>query len=524
MAIPQPRELFDENPVQNFEALKSVITSVLAEHDAWKSQGVEFVQKRGAVKSEYAQSLELLTKSGVSPDLVKEWTLGTPIPQTPVQYTGITPYNYEPAVLMIVPKELKIRNSTVRVKGIGQGLEYRRVTGVSNSTAANALSPFFSSVSNTVTVNGVTLNRPPLISYSGDTTFKPYVELGFTDTVAVQQQFAAQGFTDARALSHLSLIWAHVLGEERAMLNGRSTVLSVASLSGTAANDATVTNTGLPGAAVTAAYLTVSSSAGESKAITLTGTPTTVANQGVKITSLTGVPSGTLAVNIYLNYSGTYYKGTSVFTTATVASPATFSTVSALPSTSADNGSGNTLGYDGVISEFGNPSYGGYQLALNAALSTSNPGVEFETALTSLYISQGADADVIWTTGSITQTLFDNIKTQGTATGYRLNVVSGDNGVSIGGAVTGITNPSTSKMVSISNHRYMPAGVAVIHSTQVPWPDSNVTATIKSSNVVDTMVIDWPQIGMSYDQSTYTYGTVVFEAPILSGVITNINN
>ena len=70
----------------------------------------------------------------------------------------------------------------------------------------------------------------------------------------------------------------------------------------------------------------------------------------------------------------------------------------------------------------------------------------------------------------------------------------------------------------------MPAGVAVIHSTSVPWADSGVTATMKVSNVVDTMVIDWPQIGMSYDQSTYTYGTVVFEAPILSGIITNILN
>jgi hypothetical protein len=529
MALPRPSELFETNPVQQFELLKSAVNDVLAEHDEWKAQGgVEFVQQKGVVKTGRAGVIDAMYKAGLSPDLVKEWELGSPIPQTAVQYTGITPYNYEPVVLMLVPKELKLRNSTARVKGIGQGLEYRRITGVSNSTSANVLSPFFSSVSNTVTINGVTLNRPPLISYTGDTTFKPYVEMGFTDAVSVQQQFAAQGFTDARALSHLSLIWAHVLGEERALLNSVATTLSITSFAATVAADSTATSAGLPSGTATAVYITASTALGESQAITASGTPVVSAVIGVKATTLTSVPTGTLALNFYVNMSGTYYKGTTPYTVTgavgTGASPLKFATVTALPSTSADNGSGNTAAYTGLISEINNTALGGYQLALNGALSQADPGVEFETALTTLYISQGADPDVIWTTGSITQQLYDNIKTQGTATSYRLSLVAGDGGSRIGGAVTGITNPSTSKQLEISNHRYMPEGVAVIHSTSVPWADSGVTATMKVSNVVDTMVIDWPQIGMSYDQSTYTYGTVVFEAPILDGIITNIGD
>jgi hypothetical protein len=70
----------------------------------------------------------------------------------------------------------------------------------------------------------------------------------------------------------------------------------------------------------------------------------------------------------------------------------------------------------------------------------------------------------------------------------------------------------------------MPNGVILVHSLQVPWPDSNVSATIKVKNVVDTQVIDWTQIGMSLDSSTYTYGTALFEAPIISGAIFNVNN
>ena len=519
--MPRPQELFDDNVVSQFEELKKVMNGVIAEHDEWKAQGVEFVQKVGAVKSQRGQVIDTMHKAGLSPDVIKEWELGSPIAQTPVQYTGITPYNYEPVVLMLIPKELKIRNTTSRVKGIGQGLEYRRITGVSNSTAANALSPFFTSVSNTVSINGVTLNRPPLISYTGDTTFKPYVEMGFTDAVSVQQQFAAQGFTDARALSHLALIWAHVLGEERALLNSRSTVVTNTTTA-TAAASSPSPGTGLASVTGGAVLYTFQTAQGESKAVS-GGTVTVTTGQGVTLTISGAIPEGVVGVNTYVTTTGTvYYKGSTVLTSGV--SPTTFSVVTALPSTSGDNGSGNTLGYDGLITEISNPALGGYQLSLGVALSVTSPGVEFETALTNLYVTQGADPDVIWTTGSITQTLFENIKTQGTATSFRMNSVTGDNGVTIGGAVTGIANPSTSKIVEISNHRYMPAGVAVIHSTSVPWADSGVTATMKVSNVVDTMVIDWPQIGMSYDQSTYTYGTVVFEAPILSGIITNILN
>lgn len=551
MPIPRPTELFDDRPLEQFELLRKAIANSVAEHDRWKASGeVSFIPKVGIVKSGFSGFMDAAARFGIpqemlkalTPDLAKEWELGNPIAQTPIQYTGITPYNVEPAVLMIVPKELKLRNSVSRVKGEGQGLEYRRVTGVSNSTFANRQSPFFVSTANTQSFNGVTLNRPNQISYSADVYFKPYVEMGFSDFVSMQQQFAAQGFTDARALSSLALIWAHVLGEERALLNSRSTALAIGGASATVALDSTVTASGLPAAAITAAYVTFSSSFGESQAITATGTPTTSLNEGVKLSVLADVPVGTLAINIYLNYSGTYYKGSTVFTVEGAygvgASPALFSTVTALPSTTADNGSypnyefGGTLiqgassnsvvGYDGAVTEFSNPALAGYTQALNASLNADNPGIEFENALVTIYVEQGGDPDVIWTTGSIMQTLWTNIKADGGQSNYRVNLVTGDNGVTAGGAVTGIVNPSTGKVVSISTHRYMSPGVAVIHSLQVPWPDSNVSATIKVSNVTDTMIIDWPQIGMSYDQSTYTYGTAVFEAPIISGTITNI--
>jgi hypothetical protein len=527
--IPKPGDLFDGNVVQNFQALKSLLIEAGNEGIRMRNSGevLGFAKGVGVVLDGNAELRKTVTaqlqKAGLTPDAIKEWELGSPIAQTPISYTGITPYFVEGALLMLIPKDLHFRNRTPREKGIGQGIEYRRLTAVTNSGGAQPnVSPFFSSTSNTITVNGVTLNRPNQIAYTGDATFKPFVEMGFSDSVSMQQQFAAQGFTDAQAVSMLALLWADMLGEERALLSGVSTALVVSGASGTAADDSTVTNSGLPGATITAAYATFSSAQGESKAITLSGTPTITAGHGIKITSLVGVPSGTIAINIYANYSGTYYKGTTVLTTG--ASPATFTTVAALPSTSADNGSGNSLGYDGAISEYSNPALGGYQLALNGPLSTSNPGGEFETALEQLYVTQGADPDAIYFTGACSVALYNLLKNNAQNVSYRINLQTGENGVIMGGSVGGVVNPATSKMVDFIVHRYMPAGVAVIQSWEVPWADSGVTSCMKVVNTVDTMVIDWPQIGMSYDRSTYRYGTCVFEAPVLSGVITGITN
>jgi len=529
-AIPSPRELFASNEVQNFQALKAALVEAgtTAQKRA-RSGEIGFQRGVGIVENEVFAMRASLIKAGLSADMIKEWELGNPIAQTPIQYTGITPYNVEGALLMLIPKDLHFRNSTPREKGIGQGLEYRRLTAVSNSGGSIATqTPFFQSVSNTISVNGTTLNRPPLISYAGDATFKAFVEMGFTDTVSMQQQFASQGFTDAQAISMLALLWADMLGEERAMLNGVSTVLSIVGASATIAADSTNTTSGLPSATVTAGYITFSTAYGESKAITATGTPTTSAGEGVKISVAAGFPQGAIAANIYLNYSGTYYKGTTVIvgvgSGSNLGSPATFATVAALPSTSVDNGSAVTYGYDGAIQEYNNPSLGGYQLALQGPLSTSNPGTEFETALTTLYVQQGANPDAIYTTGSIAKALYDLLKNNAQNVSYRINLQTGENGVVMGGSVGGVVNPATSKMVDLVVHRYMPAGVALIQSWTVPWPDSGVTSCMKVVNNVDTMVIDWPQIGMTYDRSTYRYGTLIFEAPILAGIITQINN
>ena len=99
---------------------------------------------------------------------------------------------------------------------------------------------------------------------------------------------------------------------------------------------------------------------------------------------------------------------------------------------------------------------------------------------------------------------------------------SAGTGFTIGSVVTAIANEATGKLVDILAHRFMPAGVAVILQNQLPFPDSGVSNCWEQHSVVDSMVIDWPQIGFTYDVSSYSLQTLAGRAPAWSGVLTNI--
>ena len=118
--------------------------------------------------------------------------------------------------------------------------------------------------------------------------------------------------------------------------------------------------------------------------------------------------------------------------------------------------------------------------------------------------------------------MWNAVTAGGTTNSYRVNLTAGQDGTTLGGAVAGISNPATGTVAQFKVHRYMPAGTAVLHSTRVPWADSNVAATLKVVAAADTMYVNWPEIGFSRDASTYTLGTACFEAPVLDGIITGI--
>ena len=553
LSTPSVDQLFGGLPASQrlarFEAYKSAMSTKITENLALKSVGgLNFSKTEGVVKTANPAStaLDALTKAGASDETIAlfsksveadvaknsgPWSNTNPLNYNPGN-VGFTPFDLQDSIEFLVPVMTPLRNSIPRRKAQGQAVQIRQITGYSNSRTGGVpnLNTFFNSATNTSTYNGITLNRPNTISYSADALVVPFVENGISDSVEYQAQFAAQGFTDLRQLSNTAAIYSHMLGEENNILNSTSAVLPVAGVTATTANGGTAT--GLPAGTYTP-LVTISSAFGESEA--LTGESTTVeAGESVTVT-LNSVPVGAVALNVYVTVSGIHYVGRTT-STASGSFPVLFAVTPTLPSTSADNGSSpayqfggtalGTTGYTGMISTLlGNgstPAAAGYVKAVNGPLGTAAPFGEINTMLVEMWETNRAQPGTLYTSGRIQAALLAEIQQQGSATSYRANYMTGDDGIIVGGAVTGITSPVGGPALNIVAHPFIPEGVVIAHSTTLPSPVSGVPGTATIDNVVDLTTIEWPQIGMSYDLSTYQYGSFVFHTPGFDGILTGI--
>ena len=553
LSTPSVDQLFGGLPASQrlarFEAYKSAMSAKITENLALKSVGgLNFSKTEGVVKTANPAStaLDALTKAGASDETIAlfsksveadvaknsgPWSNTNPLNYNPGN-VGFTPFDLQDSIEFLVPVMTPLRNSIPRRKAQGQAVQIRQITGYSNSRTGGVpnLNTFFNSATNTSTYNGITLNRPNTISYSADALVVPFVENGISDSVEYQAQFAAQGFTDLRQLSNTAAIYSHMLGEENNILNSTSAVLPVAGVTATTDNGGTAT--GLPAGTYTP-LVTISSAFGESKA--LTGQSTTVATGESVTVALNSVPVGAVALNVYVTVSGIHYVGRTT-STASGSFPVLFAVTPTLPSTSADNGSSpeyqfggtalGTTGYTGMISTLlGNgstPAAAGYVKAVNGPLGTAAPFGEINTMLVEMWETNRAQPGTLYTSGRIQAALLAEIQQQGSATSYRANYMTGDDGIIVGGAVTGITSPVGGPALNIVAHPFIPEGVVIAHSTTLPSPVSGVPGTATIDNVVDLTTIEWPQIGMSYDLSTYQYGSFVFHTPGFDGILTGI--
>ena len=536
-ATPTIDQMFDglprEQRVERFEAYKAALSrsqerSIAAARSGqavWNGQ--QIVKGNGLSEERVAE----LSKS-YSPEMVadvqaalnKDWSLTNPLNTTPYGNLGLVPYDLDEALAMLVPRSFILRNSTPRIKAVGQAYEYRRILGVSNSGTGGVanLNTFFNPASQTATfgAGNLSLARPAKISYAADRQVLSHVNQGVSDSVDMTAFFAGQGYTDLRQLSHTSAIWSHMLGEERNLANSRATALPAPSGTGSAAASATVTSgSGLPAiSGASAVIVTAVSSVGESKGVSCGNISSLTAGYGITISGLTAA-QGSLGYAVYVTISGTTYRG---FTTRVDGgSPTTFVAVAAAPSTSVDNGSFNANGYDGYTSVLTGANAGSV-IALNGALGTSAPGDEFQTIFANLFNSVIGDPDVIITTAAVRRALAKAFQTGGSTNGYRLNYSVGSDGATVGSVIDAVQNESTGKMLDVIAHPYLAPGTALVHSKTLPFPDSGVAETVQVINVQDMIVVEWPQIQMSWDISTYQYGNVAFRAPAWSGALTNI--
>jgi hypothetical protein len=545
-AVPQPSEMFSDatgaDVARRFEQYKGVLS---AEHAKAANGGRAFIPGAGIVEDPGAKSravaerIENISKSvgpdvlasvqgelaaiqsTLSADIGKDWSL----PGTAPNSATLVPYDLEAPAKLLVPRLTPLRNQLPREKGQGSARQYRRILGWSNAGIGGVAdkSPFMDSQSTTEMFGPMELRRGKKIEYASDDKSVAYVEMSLSDQVNWAAQFAGQGSQDIRSLSQTALLWAHLGGEERAMLYGRGPSANgyAGAVSAPVISSSTATTGGTIAAGTYPVVVTARTGYGESVISNNTAQVTTGATSTITV-NVTTAPTGALGYNLYIGTAGGAV-GTAKFQTSFAGNSVT---VTALTTTGATNpGTTDTSvqarGYDGFLTVQSGPE-SGYFKNLNTSLAAATPGSEFQDAFLSLYQSVKADPDHIWVDAGTAKQLGDLLQRHDGSSSYRLQLNGDGHGHFLGSTVTGIENQVTRKMVPFDVHPWMPVGNALIRSETLPIPDSHVSSTAAVVSVQEYMSVDWPVVQFTYDASTYWYGTLVHYAPAWSGLITGI--
>jgi hypothetical protein len=556
-ALPKPSDMFSDardatDVVQRFEQYKSILASG---NDQSAAGGLAFVPEQGIVKTGQGQRLadriEQIQK-GLSPDalasiqgeldaaktaiadLGKDWSLTFP------NSSGLVPYDLEAPAKLLVPRQTPLRNSLPRQKGVGTARQFRRITGWSNSRTGGVadVSAFFASETTTNTFGGVTgLRRPNKITYASDSKSVNYMEQGLSDSVTWKAQFAGQGFQDIRSLSQTALLWATFGAEERGLLSGRGTVGN--GYAGAVSAPVISVASSASGGAVAAGtyFIKVTATAGINGETVVSNEVNTGALSGstnqFTITVATE-PAGALGYNAYISTT----TGTETFVTSFVGNTLIVLTTpagggAAMP---VADSTANANAYDGFLTVQADTTQSGYVKRVNGLIyNSTTPSASlgdgpFQDAFENLYGANAtatqdkrlATPDEIWLDAHIRRSLGDYVKSSaGGAAGYRIALSEGEatGGVTIGSVVSGIQNQCAGGMVDLNVHPYMPNGCGLVRSKTLPVPDSEIANTAEVTNVQDYMSVEWPVLQMTYDQSTYMFGTLVHYAPAWSGLL-----
>jgi hypothetical protein len=555
-ALPTPSEMFPDakgtEVVTRFEQYKSALAASHARAKSgdvkWAGTGPIMTKSVGSVVADRLEkitkglSADQLTgfqsdidalKSVIAGDVNKDWSLFSP------DSAGLVPYDLEAPAKLLVPRATPLRNRIPRTRGQGTALQTKRILGWSNSGSGGVLDQmaFFSSESASTAFGPVSLRRPSKITYVANDKSYTYREQGLSDSVTWLAEFAGRGFTDVRSLSQTALLWASLGAEERGLLFGRGTsgngyagVVSAPVIAG-----ATATTGGTIAAGTYQVTVTAIAGGGESVISNRVAQVTTGATSTITVTVGTE-PTGALGYRLYVSQVGggagseTYQQSFSGNTVTITAPPSVGG--AAIPG--ADS-TANANAYDGFLTVQADPTQSGYVKRVNGSVLTLGDA-PWQTAFLNLYggnLNPGggtangnkllADPDEIWLDGQSRNSLAQWIKVTANTVSYRLvlNPSDTDGGAMIGAAIGGIVNQTTGKMVPLEVHPYMPLGCSLIRSTSLPAPvpDSNINGTAEVRNVQDYMSVDWPTMQMTYDLSTYWYGTLVHYAPAWSGML-----
>lgn len=483
---------------------------------------------------------------GTNPDLMKDFTLTSPIP------SGAVAFDLEAPMKALTPRPTPLRNRTPRIKGQGTSHRFKSLTGATG-TGTGGVGVVHPGIADTTQTNfapsgasnSLFYARGPKISYAGSDTVLPYLQFSVSDEVTWSAQYAGQGYQDIRQVSRTYLLYSSMLLEERMLLYGRGTatgyagvlaapVIGTATARTAAAGEAAITGfttnifvkvvaeSGDYGVSQTSAAVSSAVSAGQVVDVTYT-LPAGATGARVFVSTGASDPgdaSRWLLVGKRSGYNKFTVQGALPTSGSSVAAYVTVNGAT-VNLASVDGGSAYANGYDGIWA-YCTGANSGYTNALNTTFSTSNPGSEYQTAFAAMYDAVKASPDRILMNGRDRKQLSDALKGSSNSN-YQLQITQDRvTGITLGSLVSAVVNEVTGDTVNTEVHPWMPQGDSAILSDTLPIPDSQVSNVWTVINVQDYMGMDWPVNQFAFECSSYWYGTLACYAPGWNGALTGI--
>lgn len=463
--------------------------------------------------------------------------------------SGITAYDLEGPAKLLFPVLTPLRNKIPRVVGgLGIQANWRAITGIDTSNAGVGVSEG---------------NRGAVMAQTTKDYIAAFKGLGLDNNVTFEADFAAKGFDDVKALAVRTLLEALMIGEEKVILGGNT------SLALGTANTPTVADVGTGGtlAANTAlsviivaltldGYLNSSATAlplsgnrtladgtveayNRGTSIKSTAGTVTTANDGNATHSLTvswTATTGAVAYGVFVGASGSEKLNQVVtINSAKITAASGGSNQAAASNFTADN-SQNSLVFDGILTQIQASNSGSYVAAQATGTAGTGTGltsdtaggiVEFNTALKSFWDNYRLSPDEILVSSQEQQNLNKKVFAASSTAAQRFVFTADQSGIMGGTAVRSYINQFTmdgNKEIPIKMHPFLPAGTVLFWTDKLPYPLSNVTSVVRMLLRRDYYQIEWPQLRRKYEYGVYMDGVLQNYFPPAFGVLSNIGN
>ena len=456
------------------------------------------------------------------------------------QGTGLVNYDLQPAALQLYPVLTPLRNRIPRVAGNGgTATNWKAITAINTG----GLSLGISEGNRNATIATATANY--VAAYKG---------LGLEDNVSFEADYAGQGFDDIKAKAVLGLLRAVMIGEERLILGGNSSI----ALGTTSTPTVVGSVTGGTLAAQTISVVCV--------ALTLEGWRSSSVAGGLPLSAARTNADGTIdAVN-----QGTAIKssaGTAVLSTATSSFTATLAapingaaayawywgvagaellgaitslntitvTTNAAGAQNASAGftadkSINSLVFDGLRTQIMSVGSNAYNVALptvaglGTAMTTDGAGGinEIDAGFAYFWNNSRLSPTEMYVSGLTLLAMNKLVIANGGAPLIRFSMDSGGAQINAGTVIGTYLNKITNTQVKLTVHPDMPDGEVLFYSDNVPYPLSGVSNILQVKTRRDYYQIEWPLRTRKYEYGVYADEVLQNYFPPAFGILKNI--